>query len=109
MVSHIHKPWQVVSAEGRQAFATGNFAAGQDLFTTALSLAHEDSAAEADIGELFFSFGTCLLASGDITSGRQRLNQALRTFERALGAESPRTSMVRDQLALLDAVASLPA
>jgi Zn-dependent protease with chaperone function len=102
MVSHIHKPWQVVLAEGKQAFASGDFSSGQDLFTTALSLAHEESAAEADIGQVFFAFGSCLVASGETAAGRQRLNQALRTFERSLGADSPMASMVRDQLAALD-------
>jgi Zn-dependent protease with chaperone function len=102
MVSHIQAPWQKILEEGQEAFGRGEFTSGRDLFTRALSLAHEESAAEEDIGGVFFAFGRCLVASGDSLEGRQRLNQALRTYERSVGADSDKALQVKSELAALD-------
>jgi Zn-dependent protease with chaperone function len=98
MVSHMQASWQEYVEQGKSAFDQKEIELGNDLFNRALAAAHEAEATEEVIGEIFFTFGNCLLAAGDSGNANQRLNQALRTFERALGKNSEQASAVREKL-----------
>jgi len=101
MVSEVRAGWQISLEGGLDACKRYDYEQGKSLFNKALEQAHQESAPEHAVGEIFFNLGWCHQALGDVQGAEQKYKQALGIVERCYGPGSEASVKVLNQLVSL--------
>lgn len=98
MVSDVQFGWQNKLQSGLEACSRHDYNDAKEQFSKALELAHQESAPEHAIGEIFFNIAWCHQALGEYPAAEQRYKQALGTVERCYGVGSEAAVKVLNQI-----------
>ena len=98
MVSDVQFGWQTRLQSGLEACSQHKYDDAKEHFSNALDLAHQESAPEHAIGEIFFNIAWCHQALGEYPAAEQRYKQALGTVERCYGVGSEAAVKVLNQI-----------
>lgn len=98
MVSEVQFGWQSRLQSGLEACSRHDYNQAKEHFLKALELAHQESAPDHAVGEIFFNIAWCHQALGEYQGAEQRYKQSLATVERCYGVGSEAQVKVLQQL-----------